>query len=298
MSFVVGSFVLADSLPAPRSTTCSRNSTQRSISRFARAQAFECDDARDPIHVALAEPIRAIEGVAIVEPILQRYAQLIDDEGEAISPPGGPTLGVSWEGDNGLQGVTVKDRARSRRDQMNSPSTRQPPTREGFAVGDTVSYLTDVGTFSGTITGTVGLGDADSFGGAQLVALDLDTALDALRRRRPGRRDRPQRRRGRQHHAVQRRDRGGPASAGTEVVTGEEVAEETADAVDQFVDVFGTGLLIFAFVTAFVSVFIINNVFQITIGQRLRELALLRAVGASGTPGPTDDHRSRRSRSA
>ncbi len=68
----------------------------------------------------------------------------------------------------------------------------------------------------------------------------------------------------------------------TEVVTGEEVAQETADQVNQFVDVFGTGLLIFAFITAFVSAFIINNVFQITIGQRLRELALLRAVGASG----------------
>ena len=67
-----------------------------------------------------------------------------------------------------------------------------------------------------------------------------------------------------------------------EIVTGEEVAQETADDVNQFVDVFGTGLLIFAFITAFVSAFIINNVFQITIGQRLRELALLRAVGASG----------------
>jgi len=67
----------------------------------------------------------------------------------------------------------------------------------------------------------------------------------------------------------------------TEVVTGEQVAQETADNVNQFVNVFGTGLLIFAFITAFVSAFIINNVFQITIGQRLRELALLRAVGAS-----------------
>ena len=45
---------------------------------------------------------------------------------------------------------------------------------------------------------------------------------------------------------------------------------------------FGSGLLGFAFVTAFVSAFLINNVFQITIGQRLRELALMRAVGASG----------------
>jgi putative ABC transport system permease protein len=48
------------------------------------------------------------------------------------------------------------------------------------------------------------------------------------------------------------------------------------------ISLFGNGLLGFAFVTAFVSAFLINNVFQITIGQRLRELALMRAVGASG----------------
>ena len=53
-------------------------------------------------------------------------------------------------------------------------------------------------------------------------------------------------------------------------------------AVDSFIGPFGTGLLIFAFITAFVSAFLINNVFAITIGQRLRELALLRAIGGSG----------------
>ena len=58
--------------------------------------------------------------------------------------------------------------------------------------------------------------------------------------------------------------------------------EESKAAVDQFISAFGNGLLIFAFVTAFVSAFLINNVFQITIGQRLRELALMRAVGATG----------------
>ena len=68
----------------------------------------------------------------------------------------------------------------------------------------------------------------------------------------------------------------------TEIVTGEEVARRAPTASTSSSTSFGTGLLIFAFITAFVSAFIINNVFQITIGQRLRELALLRAVGASG----------------
>ena len=41
-----------------------------------------------------------------------------------------------------------------------------------------MTYLTDTGTYDGTITGTIGLGSGDSFGGASIVALDLDTALE------------------------------------------------------------------------------------------------------------------------
>ena len=58
--------------------------------------------------------------------------------------------------------------------------------------------------------------------------------------------------------------------------------DESNSSVGEFIGPIGTGLLIFAFITAFVSAFLINNVFAITIGQRLRELALLRAVGGAG----------------
>jgi putative ABC transport system permease protein len=279
VSFVVGSFVLADSLRATFDNLFQELNEEVDLEVRA-AQAFESDDARDPIDVSIADSIRSVDGVAIAEPILQRYAQLVDADGEVITPPGGPTIGVSWEGDDGLQGVTVKE-GRAPDGPNELAIDKATADTEDFAVGDTVTYLTDAGTFQGTITGTVGLGSADSFGGAQLVALDLETALvnfgadgkvDAI--------------------DISVDDDADVASVQraieeilppqTEVVTGEEVAQETADNVNQFVNVFGTGLLIFAFVTAFVSAFIINNVFQITIGQRLRELALLRAVGASG----------------
>ena len=279
VSFVVGSFVLADSLRATFNNLFQELNEEVDLEVRA-SQAFESDDARDPIDATIADSIRAVDGVDIAEPILQRYAQLLDANGEAITPAGGPTFGVSWEGDDGLQGVTVKEgRAPNGPDEL--AIDKATADTEGFAVGDTVSYLTDVGTFQGTISGTVGLGSADSFGGAQLVALDLDTALvhfgadgkvDAIDISIAD---------GADVVAVQQaiEDILPPQ---TEVVTGEEVAQETADNVNQFVNVFGTGLLVFAFITAFVSAFIINNVFQITIGQRLRELALLRAVGASG----------------
>ena len=279
VSFVVGSFVLADSLRATFDNLFTELNENVDL-EVRSAQEFDSDNAREPIDVAVADDIRNIDGVEIVEPVIQRFAQLIDADGDVITPAGGPTLGVSWEGDSGIQGVTIKEgRPPSGPDEL--AIDKATADAQSFEVGDTVSYLTDVGRFSGTITATVGLGSGDSFGGAQLTAVDLDTALahfttdgkvDAIDIKLADGADVPTAQRAIEEILPPQ----------TEVVTGEQVAQETADQVNQFVDVFGTGLLIFAFITAFVSAFIINNVFQITIGQRLRELALLRAVGASG----------------
>jgi len=279
VSFVVGSFVLADSLRATFDSLFQEIGQDVDLEVRA-AQQFETDDARDPIDVSIANSISPIDGVEFVEPTLTRYAQLIGPDGKVITPAGGPTFGVSWQGDDGIQGVTVKQ-GRAPRGPDELAIDKATADKENFEVGDTVSYLTDVGTFQGTIVGTVGLGSGDSFGGAQLVALDLDTALvnfgadgkvDAIDIAVADGAD----------VDVVQREIEAILPPQTEVVTGEQVAQETADGVNQFVSVFGTGLLVFAFITAFVSAFIINNVFQITIGQRLRELALLRAVGASG----------------
>ena len=69
--------------------------------------------------------------------------------------------------------------------------------------------------------------------------------------------------------------------ADVEAVTGEVVEEEDKDDFAFFVNIFGNVLLAFALVAVFVSTFIIGNTFNILLGQRVRELALLRALGAS-----------------
>ena len=67
-----------------------------------------------------------------------------------------------------------------------------------------------------------------------------------------------------------------------EVVTAAtKIAEDQSD-FDQFIDIISSVLLGFAVISVVVSAFIINNTFSIVIGQRVRELALLRALGATG----------------
>jgi putative ABC transport system permease protein len=66
-----------------------------------------------------------------------------------------------------------------------------------------------------------------------------------------------------------------------QVVTGQTVVNESTSSVDQALSFFSTALLVFAFISLFVGGFTIFNTFSIIVGQRTRELALLRIVGAN-----------------
>ena len=73
----------------------------------------------------------------------------------------------------------------------------------------------------------------------------------------------------------------GAVPANLEAVTGAVAAQQMANQVNQFIGIINTFLLTFALIALFVGAFLIANTFSILIGQRTRELALLRAVGAS-----------------
>jgi len=70
-----------------------------------------------------------------------------------------------------------------------------------------------------------------------------------------------------------------PADA--EAVTGKTFQDETKKEIDQVLGFISTFLLVFALLALFVGLFIIFNTFSMLVAQRTRELALLRAVGAS-----------------
>jgi putative ABC transport system permease protein len=281
VSFVVGSFVLADSLRATFDNLFQEvnegvDLEVRSSVAFGNGATAE----RDPIPITLADELRAIEGVAVVEPFLQRFAQFVRPDGTVVTTQGAPTFGVSWDGNSEFAGLVLREGIFPEGPGQVGMD-KATADREGFAVGDQLEVITDTGQQPFTLVGIVSLGNADGFGGATIAVLELGTAQEVF-----GAGDRVDVidiavAEGADVEQVQARiEQMLPPR--TEVITGEQVAAEAADGINEFIGLFGNGLLGFAFITAFVSAFIINNVFAITIGQRLRELALLRAVGASG----------------
>jgi putative ABC transport system permease protein len=69
--------------------------------------------------------------------------------------------------------------------------------------------------------------------------------------------------------------------AGAEAVTGTQARAEASEAVEEILGFVETFLLVFAAIALFVGAFIITNTFQMSVRERMRELALLRALGAS-----------------
>ncbi|MFD7666513.1 ABC transporter permease [Streptomyces sp. NPDC059788] len=66
-----------------------------------------------------------------------------------------------------------------------------------------------------------------------------------------------------------------------ESVTGKKMADDQAEMIAKSMDSMKTGLLAFAGIALFVGIFIIANTFTMLVAQRTKELALMRAVGAS-----------------
>ncbi|HEX9259458.1 MAG TPA: FtsX-like permease family protein [Acidimicrobiales bacterium] len=280
VSFVAGTFVLGDSLKATFDNLFTRLNEKVDLEVRSELAFDEQNAQRDPVPADLAPTIAATDGVQQVEPVLQRYAQLLKPDGTALNSIGGaPQYGVAWSGLTGLYGLDLKE-GRAPSGIGETAIDKVTAKRGGLEVGQQVTIVFDSGRRTFAIVGLIGLPNADGFGGATVAAFDTATAqivldsqgtFDAIDIKLAEGADEPAVKLAIEKILPER----------TEVVTGEVVAQEAADQVNQNIAVFGTGLLIFAFITAFVSAFIINNVFGITITQRLRELALLRAVGAS-----------------
>jgi putative ABC transport system permease protein len=232
---------------------------------------------RNPIPETILSSVSKVPGVAYADGSVTGYAQFVAG-GNAISN-GGATVGVSFDPNQQLSPFHLVEGTAptSARDVVMDLATAQ---KYHFKVGDHVRVLLPGTPQTFTITGFLKFGTADNLAGATIAAFDLPTAqtLFGLTGRlntvnvltTPGA-DKP---------AVQS-DIARLLPSGVEVVTGQTVVKEETSVIDQALSTFSTALVIFALIALFVGAFTIFNTFSITVGQRTRELALLRIVGAS-----------------
>src|ERR1700677_422384 len=283
VTFVSGTLVLTDTLHNTFTTLFGH--VYQNVDFEVRGKAaFNENSAtggfgRNAIPESIVNTVRAVPGVGYAEGNVSNIAQFVARDGKAISNGGAPTLGLSFDPNAQLSSLTLAA--------GHAPTTPDEVVMDAgtaqkyhFAVGDRVRVLLPGPPQTFTISGIVKFGNADNLAGATLAAFDLPTAqqlfgdvgkydaIDLLVK--PG-----------ADKATAQKDIARELPRGVEVVTGQTVANEQTSSIDQALGFFSTALLVFAFISLFVGGFTIFNTFSIIVGQRTRELALLRIVGAS-----------------
>ncbi|MFZ9541161.1 MAG: ABC transporter permease [Ilumatobacteraceae bacterium] len=279
VAFVSGAFVLTDSVKKSINDLFATLSEGIDLEvRTSIAFGDEATAQRDPVSVDLVPVIAAVDGVRLAEGNLLRAATVIKSDGEPLRTSG-PAFGIAWVGPDGLDGRTmVEGRPAIGPDEVTLD--KSSARRAGYEVGDTVTIVGPTGKGEFTLVGLNGTGKTTNGGGASIAAFDPATANEFLGAKNMVDSIYVAIDEGADRDTVMAAiDRALPD--GLEVITGEQSAQETAGAINDIIDIFGNVLLGFAAVSLFVSAFLIFNTFAIIVSQRLRELALLRAVGAS-----------------
>jgi putative ABC transport system permease protein len=283
VTFVSGTLVLTDTLNNTF-TTLFGHVYQHVDFEVRGKAAFDQNSAqggidRKAIPQSIAASVRRVPGVAYAEGTVQGYAQFVARDGKAITTGGAPTLGLSFDPNSQLSALNLSSGT--------APTTPDDVVMDAgtalkyhFAVGGRVRILLAGPPQTFTISGIVKFGGANNLAGATLAAFDLPTAQQLFDR--VGRYDAidilttPGANKAQVQRAIAQ-----VLPPGTEVVTGQTVADEQSSSINQALSFFSTALLVFAFISLFVGAFTIFNTFSIIVGQRTRELALLRIVGAS-----------------
>jgi putative ABC transport system permease protein len=275
IAFVTGTLVLTDTIDASFADAFGGGGA---ADVTVRGQAPFGDDLERPgVDPALAEVIAGVAGVAAAEARYAAPVAFTGPDGAAVSNPGPPTTAVDVPTVAALATVELRDgRLPAAADEVALAAAAAE--EQGVAVGDAVTLavdgaardLTVVGTFGGpdgaeVVDGTTALLDdataaaeLGAGGAASIAVLAVDGAdVPAVR------------------DAVAL-----AAGDGVDVVTGDQLAAETTAAFGTVLDYITVALVGFAGVSLLVGAVLIFNTFAITVAQRTRELALLRAVGA------------------
>lgn len=278
VSFVVSAFVLGDGL---RSTF---TKVSEEVTAGVDLEVRNTADFGDPppLPPDTVTTVAGVDGVADAVASVEsgdNAVRPIRPNGDMIPTTGPPQLAFNWIDNPQLSAFTLVAGT--------APGPREftmdldAADKYGFVIGTTYELMTPGGPAHLTLSGTTSFGADNSTLGATLMQMNTADAIELFGDN------------GIDSVAVQLADGADAATVQravaaavtrnvptAEVVDHATVLAETTHDFTQEIDVVGNILLGFGFVALFVSIFIIYNTFSIVLGQRTRELALLRTIGA------------------
>ncbi|MEZ0074006.1 ABC transporter permease [Planotetraspora sp. GP83] len=268
VGFIAGTFVLTDTIEA-------------GFTKSFTAAADKIDVAvlpkEDPLPAKLLDTVRSVAGVKDAQPVVYGDAALIGKDGKVVGDF--PTAGVSIPA-NRIDITSGKAPSAEGQAALDKNTAKA----QGFAPGDTIAVLDHknarhefqlVGVFDVGVEQDLAYRGAVAFTAAtaqrmtgvkgfqEIDVLTAGPAPDSLRTAVAA--------------AVGRSGLGSKV----EVQTGEELTHDLAKANGADTGFLKLGLLMFGVVALLVAALVIYNTFNILVAQRMREMALLRCIGAT-----------------
>ncbi|MFF7446189.1 MULTISPECIES: FtsX-like permease family protein [unclassified Streptomyces] len=279
VAFVSGTLVFADTL-----SNAFRNQSAKSYDDVAVSVSSHADPDNPEEEPGLSR--KTVDQIAALDGVADAYGRV---EGFAgVADPDGKLIGVGWsnKGSNFAPGKDGKDSAYTFTDGSGPVKDDQialdkdSAAKGDYQVGDRVRVATNGPVREFTLSGVFTTEDGAVNAGGSLVL--FDTAVAQKQYLKPG-----------YFESVTVTAAPGaddakllaavkpllPDTADAE--TGQALADEQAEQIEQGMGSLKQVLLGFAGIALFVGVFLISNTFTMLVAQRTREIALMRAVGAS-----------------
>ncbi|MFI5041963.1 MAG: ABC transporter permease [Acidimicrobiales bacterium] len=283
VSFMAGTFVLTDTIKHTfdalfAQTSAGKDAIVRATTLYSSNGLDSFGGNRPLTPDSVLATVRSTPGVAAAEGSVGGQVAVIGADGKALKK-NAPTLAFSWTVNRQLSSLSLRS---GRGPESSSEVAIDSGTvkDQHWRLGDQITVITNEPPKQYTLVGVTGFGKADNLAGATLVSFDTPTAQRVIGK--PGYFDQIDVAAAKGTSTDQLLGNiGSRLPKGFEAVSGTSVAQQTANTVEKNLSFFNTFLLIFALIALFVGAFLIFNTFSILVGQRTRELALLRAVGAS-----------------
>ncbi len=282
VAFMAGTMVFTDTNKATfDSALADANHGVDAYVRVPSAIAIGYGESGPRLDASLTDKVTTIDGVDEVALRINGYAQVVGRDGKPVGDLAkNPAFATNW--------VTIDELNPYHLASGTAPANdgeividKASADKAGYQPGDTATVLTKGAPRQFTISGIARFGSADSPAGATAVLFTDHVAQELLAT--PGEADAvavtgdP---------GVSQADLAAAVQAAVgndvEVITGDQLIDEEQTSLRSVFAGFNTMMVIFALVAVFVGAFIINNTFSITVAQRTREMAMLRAIGASG----------------
>jgi len=278
VAFAGGAMVFTDTLSAALKKNFTTSTADITVTPVTPIKA--ADNRPATFTSELVQRVAGVPGVASASPqLLVGDIQILGPDGKPMDTYGLPSFGAAWPRDaRTAQFKLIDGELPYGVDQIGLDQSTA--TREGYDLGDQVRIVTPTRAVSAKLTAITTPGLAGASAGAPLVTFDAITA-QLLLLGEPGWTS--------ISVAVKPGADSGTVTKAIAQTVGDSVsvrtaAQVTADGENDLDNTFGgfsTVLVMFASLALFVGTFLIVNTFAMVVAQRSRELAMLRAIGAS-----------------